>query len=140
MSFSIAANGQSVVLADEPPYCHSAVTPELRRELKQGLWLVMFVACWSAPDLGCISSALKAAKRFNGAVSFLVLLFDDHREILTLFPDAREKYQSPVWLFLNDGELVEEKTLPHAEEEIASMIVHYLIITQEKPAPDPEGA
>jgi hypothetical protein len=113
MSYSVRAapDGRyEVMLKGEPTYCKALPgTPsELRQELDRGLWLVLLFAVWSGPDREAVQTALSVVKQFDGKVQLGLRPFDRHEEITALWPDVKERFGSPIWLVLRDGELLEQ--------------------------------
>jgi hypothetical protein len=72
------------------------------------LWLILVYAAWSGPDRRAIPIALSVAKDYRGAVQLGIREFSDHDEIRKWCPDVKEKWGSPIWLVLKDGELRNE--------------------------------
>ncbi|MGH2886147.1 MAG: hypothetical protein ACRDPA_26200 [Solirubrobacteraceae bacterium] len=98
----------AVSLTDEPPFCHALAARPFAREaeLDRGLWLVIVVAAWSAPDVEAVRTAIDAVARFQGRVQLGVRPYDDPDEVETWCPELRDAGGSPMWAILDDGVVV----------------------------------
>lgn len=73
-----------------------------------------------------IGTALSAAKELNGSVQLGVGVFDSHEQIRGWCPSVKAQYVSPVWLVLNNGELVHEATGAATKEQVVEMLEPYM--------------
>lgn len=71
--------------------------------LETGSWLVLAAAVWSGPDLQEIESLVQHMGDLPPSVHAAVRPFDDRREFETWVPGFDQRYQSPVWILLDDG-------------------------------------
>jgi hypothetical protein len=74
-----------------------------------GRWLILAFAIWSGPDRKAVSTAMHLAKSTGHPVRIAVRPFDSHSEFDRWCPAVKERFRSPVWLLLNNGELIAER-------------------------------
>jgi hypothetical protein len=110
-------------LDNEPEYCVPLTMAPARREpqLDQGAWLVMVVAVWSGPDYVAVGDALTAAKTFDGFVRLGIRPFEEFSEMETWCCNVREG-DSPVWVSIKDGAIVDVRAGPVSIDTIAQMM------------------
>jgi hypothetical protein len=125
----IIPNGQyKLLLEREPEYCKALAMSPLKREpeLEQGLWLILVFAVWSVPDRTCIDLALSVIKEFKGDVLLGVRPFDNYTEFNIWCPEVKEKYGSPIWLVLNNGNLLKEMVGVYSKEQLVQLLENVL--------------
>ena len=122
---AVPGGGYEVVLEDHPPNAHALPMAPLQAEpeLRSGLWLLLLVAVWSAPDRNMIRIALELAKDFEGRIQVGIRPFDDHRETSVWCDAVEERYRSPIWVLLRDGVKLDEKVGIHRQPDLKEWIL-----------------
>ena len=116
MKYSITNEGNEcyrIRFLNPPEYCHAlGMAPEeIEPNLIKGNWIILLVAVWSGPDRAAVDFALKSMDEMKDKnINLGVRPFNMHSEISKWCAEAKEKWRSPVWLWLKDGKLVDEKS------------------------------
>jgi uncharacterized protein (TIGR02996 family) len=75
--------------------------------LQQGRWLILCWSVWSGPDRTAAHLLGLLHRRRRLPIQVAIRAFDDHAEFSTWCP-VRSRFQSPVWLILENGQLAYE--------------------------------
>jgi len=94
----------------------------LEAELRTGRWLVLAFAVWSGPDRDAIATVLQVAKASSHQAKIAVRPFDSHDEFNRWCPSVTERFGSPVWLLLEDGNLIAERSGAQSLEELRALL------------------
>ena len=78
----------------------------METELSRGLWVVLVLAVWSAPDLAAIPLASKVGARLGRVACVGIRPFDHQAEHAAWCPALSATVPTPVWLVLRNGELL----------------------------------
>ena len=95
---------------------------QLKMKIASGSWLILLIAVWSGPDLQAVEVAAKIGKDLHCFLAVGIRPFERHSEIELWCPDLREKFGSPIWIFLEDGKKQFEIVGLRTAKEIHEMI------------------
>jgi hypothetical protein len=111
-SFKIEARGgQYSIEFESSDLAGLDMAPDrLEPALARGRWLVLVFAVWSSPDRQAIEQLVADRAELPSDLRVGVRPFDSHDELQSWCPAATEKFGSPIWLLLEDGQLIAERT------------------------------
>lgn len=151
MSFEIQpieGDAWKLVFFDEPSYVHALkMAPEaMEPELSSGAWLVVVFPVWSGPVRDSVRAAISCAKDYGGKFQLGVRPFDSHDEIYKWWPVSEaptagkvllavqgdgprraiqistDPSSSPMWLVLEDGQIVHQGAGPRSKEQLSELM------------------
>jgi hypothetical protein len=93
---------------------------KLEPELTAGKWLILAFAVWSGPDHAAIRSAVEVGREERIRVG--IRPFDEFSEFAAWCPDVHTGTRSPVWLLLQDGQVVRSAAGLLSKERVSSLL------------------
>jgi hypothetical protein len=113
-----------IIMQGEPSYVKALQQSpiELEQEAKEGIWLILLVAVWSAVDLNAVDTAVSAIRPVSNKVTLGIRPFDAHEEIRRWCPTLKDAYGSPIWLLFKNGVKVAEAVGLQTEEQVRRII------------------
>ena len=88
-----------------------------------GHWGILAWSIWSGPDRAAVARLRNAVSGANWPVGFGLRPFDEYSEFRSWCPTASE-HVSPLWLQLEDGELISEHVGVNPPETVREMFTH----------------
>lgn len=97
------------------------MAPErLEAKLADGVWLVLGFAVWSGPDRAAIDALCDLGSALPQQAELGVRPFEDHREFDPWCPLQPPTTGSPIWLVLQDGQMVAQRQGMLARDDLAA--------------------
>jgi hypothetical protein len=98
---------------------------QMEPELKEGDWIVLNFALWSAGDLNCVRSAVRAIMcNHNGATRLALRPFKEYGDIARWCPQYDQSIhhtRSPQWVIICNGQVRRAHGGPLTDDEITAL-------------------
>lgn len=110
-----------------PPFVHP-LRPKPDRmepELKTGVWLIIVFPIVSHRDIACLAPAIRAATDLKRVVNVGIRPFEDYDETEQWYGEYGYT-ASPLWLILQEGEVLYETKGPLKQDEIRAMLEKHI--------------
>jgi hypothetical protein len=109
-----ASSKVELAFEEAPSFVHAlSMAPEhLEPQLKHGKWLVLVYATWSILDVQSIPTAIECISKLDRDIQLGIRPFVSYDEMYSWYPEYDGCAESPYWMFLSDGVLLQMTTGP----------------------------
>lgn len=99
------------------------MSPEHREPVfDHGRWLILVYAVWSRPDIESIPTAVEGVRKLGLDIQLGIRPFADYNEMYKWYPEYDGSAESPYWMYVKDGTLLEVRNGRMSEDELATFI------------------